>query len=58
MLVVSDLCIMNAKIATDQGLIEGGLNISNGVITKISSNSKLEKAVYTINAHKMILIPG
>lgn len=49
---------MNAKIATDQGLIEGGLNISNGLITRISSNSQLEKADCTINAHKMILIPG
>ncbi|WEU40746.1 MAG: dihydroorotase family protein [Candidatus Odinarchaeum yellowstonii] len=56
--MTSDIRIINAKIATESGLIRGGVNISNGLITKISSNTRLDKADYSINAHGKILIPG
>ncbi len=56
--MTSDIRIINAKIATESGLINGGLNISNGVITKIASNTRLEKADYSINAKGKLLIPG
>ncbi len=56
--MTSDLRIINAKIATDRGLVYGGLNISDGVITRISSNTQLENADHSINAEGKLIIPG
>lgn len=54
----ADIQIKNGKIATERGLIYGGLNISEGRITKISSDSRLEDADLIIDAEKKIVIPG
>ena len=53
-----DLCFTNAKILTENGLIEGGLAVENGVIVKIGAETKLGKAEKTVDAGGKIIAPG
>ena len=53
-----DLCFKNGRILTENGLIEGGLSVKNGVIIKIGAESKLGKAERTIDLGGKILAPG
>jgi dihydroorotase len=53
-----DLCFTNARILTEDGLIEGGLAVEDGVIIKIGAESKLGKAERTIDVGGKIIAPG
>lgn len=53
-----DLCFINARILTQDGLIEGGLTVDNGVITKIGAESKLGMAEKTVDIGGKIIAPG
>jgi dihydroorotase len=54
----NEIKIINARVFTEVGIRTGGLNIKDGVITKISSDKNLEPAKVTINANNNLLIPG
>lgn len=53
-----DLCFTNARILTEDGLIEGGLAVEDGVIIKIGAEFKLGKAERTIDVGGKIIAPG
>ncbi len=53
-----DLHFKNAKILTENGIIEGGLAVKEGVIVQIGAESKLGKAERTIDVGGKIIAPG
>ena len=55
---MADLCFNNARILTEDGIIEGGLAIEDGKIVKIGAESKLGKAERTIDVGGKLLVPG
>ncbi len=52
-----DIQIINAKIQTEQGQIEGNITINNGKIEAISS-SPLANVKQTIDAEGLLVLPG
>ncbi|MHA1754630.1 MAG: dihydroorotase [Candidatus Odinarchaeia archaeon] len=54
----SEICIKKGKVYTSDGLIECGLNIDNGVITKIAKEPNLKPGEITINAKNKLILPG
>lgn len=53
-----DLVIDNAKIYTEQGIYEGGIAVREGKIWTVAKSSNLPRASVTINANKMLILPG
>lgn len=56
--MIADLAVVNARILTEQGLIDGGLAIDEGRICYIGKESNLPHADITVNAANRIILPG
>ena len=54
----ADLAILNAKIFTDGGILEGGIAVKDGKICAVCKSSALPKAPETIDAEDRIILPG
>ena len=55
---MADLCFTNARILTEKGLVEGGLTVKDGVISKIGVETKLKKAEKIVDLEGKIIAPG
>lgn len=53
-----DLVIRNGRLATPQGVVEGGLVIDGGTITAIMRNADLPRADREIDADGRLVLPG
>lgn len=53
-----DLLVTDAKIYTDEGILDGGLAIDEGVIYKVAKEANLPKASSKIDAEGNIVLPG
>jgi len=53
-----DLAIVNAKILTEQGIVEGGIAIDEGKIFSVKKEGRLPRASKTINANGKLVLPG
>lgn len=56
--MIADLAVVNARVLTEQGLLDGGLAVDKGRICAIGKASNLPRADETLNAAKRIILPG
>ena len=55
---MANICFTNARILTEKGLVEGGLTVKDGIISKIGVETKLEKAEKTVDLGGKVIAPG
>jgi dihydropyrimidinase len=55
---VSDLCVRNARVVTERGMIKGGVAVTDGTITAVGSTPSLPAAETEIDADGNYLFPG
>lgn len=58
LLMPVDTVILNCKVVTPSGIVEGGLAIEDGVIVKIGKSTNLPEASQKIDAKGKFALPG
>src|SRR5919112_1145813 len=55
---MADLRLRNGTVVTPQGLLRGGLAVTDGVITKVGADADLPEAATDIDVGGKLLLPG
>lgn len=55
---MEDLKLINARLVTPDGVVQGGLTAKDGRITAVGADNSLPPAVYQVDAKGLVVLPG